>query len=460
MGNLLIRGGTVVRHDGVWRMDVRCRDGRIVQLGVDLEPEGEPVVEASGTLVLPGVIDPHLHFSLVAAPHRTADDFDTGSAAALTGGVTAYIDFAHQRKGESLTDAIRARMEEPHRSRADYSLHVIVTDLSSGQRDELSTLTSLGVTSAKVYTTYKQAGFFCDDYTIRELMQAGAAEGWVIMVHCENDAVVEGTRASLIQQGKVGFEYHAVSRPAISEIEAVQRMILFCRETGCPTYLVHLSTGEAARMVNDGRHRGIPVIGETCPHFLLESDYVYTTDRGVRFIHTPPLRSDQDRETLWQALAQEWLHTVASDHCGYTLRQRTDYNDITKVAPGIPGVEFLLPLIYTYGVASGRIDLPKLVKILCYNPAVIFGLYPRKGAIAVGADADLALFDLDPVWTLEDSMVRSAAGYTPYAGMELKGRVVKTVLRGKVVFDGRDVIAEPGYGKFIPRRPVYAKDLP
>jgi dihydropyrimidinase len=459
-GRLLVRGGTLVAPAGMRRADVRCLAGRIAEVGEQLEARGERVLDADGALVFPGILDPHLHFALVSAPHRTADDFDSGSAAALAGGVTTFIDFAHQRAGEGLEAALDRRLADAARSRADYSLHVIVTDASGQQLDELPALTRRGFTSAKVYTTYRASGFYCDDDTILRLMEAAAGAGWIVMVHCENDAVVEGTLARFVRDGRVGFAYHARSRPAIAEIEAVQRMILFARATRCPAYLVHLSAAESARLVASARAEGVPVVGETCPQFLIADDSVYETDRAPRFIHTPPLRSREDQQALWQALGAQSLQAVASDHCGYTLRQRTDFGDLTRVAPGIPGTELLLPLMYTYGVKAGRLTELDLARICCENPARCFGLFPRKGVVAAGADADLTVYDPSAQGTIEDRGVRSAAGYSPYDGMAVSGRVAATVLRGEIAYDGRDVIVPEGHGRLIPCTPVRPAGLP
>ncbi len=457
---LLVRGGTLVPPESVRRADVRCRGSRVAEVGEGLETRGEMVLDAGGALVFPGIIDPHLHFALVASPHRTADDFRSGSASALAGGVTTFIDFAHQHSGESLLEAVDKRLEEAAWSRADYSLHVIVTDLSRGQLEELPTLSDRGFASAKVYTTYRAAGFYCDDYTILQLMQAAAAVGWVVMIHCENDAIVEGTRSRLVQEGKVHFTDHARSRPAIAEVETVQRMILLARETRCAIYPVHLSAGESARLVAAARAQGLPIVGETCPHFLVADDSIYETKQAARFIHTPPLRSKEDQRTLWEELRGDGLQTVASDHCGYTLRQRTDYGDITRVAPGIPGTETLLPLLFTYGVGTGRLRLSDLARICCANPARTFGLHPRKGAVVEGSDADLFLYDPASRGTIHDEQVRSAAGYSPFHGMSVEGRVVGTVLRGEVVYDGNNVVAAEGHGRLIRRSPVRADALP
>ncbi len=459
-GNLLVRGGTVVSPDGERRTDVRCRQGRIVEVGPDLQPRNERVVDASGALVFPGVVDAHLHFSLVSGLHRTADDFASGSASALAGGVTTFIDFAHQRAGEGLGEAVDHRLQEAAASRADYSLHIIVTDLTDGRLHELPVLTRRGFTSAKVYTTYRTAGFFCDDYTILRLMDAAAAAGWVVMIHCENDAIVEGARSSFVQKGNVDFRHHGASRPSIAEVEAVQRIILFSRVTGCPSYLVHLSVGESAKLVAAARTGGVHVIGETCPHFLVADASAYDTDRAARFIHTPPLRTREDQQGLWASLREDGLHAVASDHCGYTLRQRTDYNNLTQVAPGIPGTETLLPLLFTYGVVAGRLLSSDLARLCCENPARTFGLHPRKGVISVGADADLVIYDPVPRGTIEETRLHSAAGYSPFHGMEIQGRVATTILRGEIAYDGTVVLAPSGHGRLIPRAPVRQGDLP
>lgn len=458
--DLLVRGGTVVTRDGERRADVRCRQDRIAEIGPDLDPRGERVVDAGGALVFPGVVDAHLHFSLVSGPHRTADDFASGSASALAGGVTTFIDFAHQRTGEGLSEAVDHRLQEAAASRADYSLHVIVTDLTGGQLQELPILTRRGFSSAKVYTTYRAAGFFCDDDTILQLMDAAALVGWVVMIHCENDAIVEGTRSRFVQKGNVDFRHHGRTRPPVAEVEAVQRMILFSRATGCPIYPVHLSVGESARLVAAARAGGVHVIGETCPHFLVANESVYDTDRAARFIHTPPLRTREDQEGLWAELNGDGLHVVASDHCGYTLRQRTDYDDLTQVAPGIPGTETLLPILFTYGVAAGRLRSSDLARICCENPARTFGLYPRKGAVAVGADADLVIYDPAPRATIEEGRLHSAAAYSPFHGMDVQGRVAATISRGEIAYDGTNVLAPSRHGRLIPRVPVRVDDLP
>lgn len=449
---LLVRGGTIVSPRGLRRADVRCRDGSIVEIGTNLAPAGEQLLEAGDSYVLPGIVDPHVHFALEAKPHRTADDFASGSAAALAGGVTTVIDFAHQHAGEGFEEALDRRLAEAGSCRTDYSLHLIVTDIAGGQMAEMRRLSERGVTSAKLYSTYRAAGFFCDDYVVLEFMRVAAELGWVVMVHCENDAIVEGTRASFVRQGKVEFRYHGASRPAVAEVETVERMLCFAGETGAAVYPVHLSVGESARLIAAARQRGVTAFGETCPHFLVADERMYQDDaRAARFIHTPPLRAEREQTILWEELGGGGLQTVGSDHCGYTLAQRTDFADIVKVAPGIPGTETLLPLLYTYGVMAGRMRMEDLVSVASENAARIFGLYPRKGVVAVGSDADLVIYRPEGTRTLDDESVRSAAHYTPFAGMVVCGTVATTILRGRVAFDGTAVIALEGSGRFIPR---------
>jgi dihydropyrimidinase len=281
-----------------------------------------------------------------------------------------------------------------------------------------------------------------------------------VMAHCENDSIVESTRARFVAEGKVDWRYHGAMRPAIAEIEAVGRLILLARLTGCMLYPVHLSAGPSAKLVAQARRDGLPVVGETCPQFLVADDSEYESGRAVRYIHTPPLRSRDDQSSLWEELGRSGLQTVCSDHSGYTLSQRTDYADVTQVAPGIPGTETVLPLMFTHGVAAGRLELEDLVRICSANPARTFGMHPRKGTIAPGSDADVVIYDPGPTRVLRDDDLNSAAGYSPYTGMEIRGRVALTVLRGRVAYDGQDVLAASGSGRFIARSPVDPADLP
>ena len=460
---MLIRGGTVVDEDGERQVDVVVRDGRIALLALPGEtPDGDPdTIDATGLYVLPGLIDPHTHFSLDTGSGRTADDFTTGSGSAAAGGVTSYVNFAiqHPEQGfEAALDAVRREAEGA--SLVDWSMHLNITHLDDGWERALERVVDGGVSSAKVYTTYKDTVFYVDDYTIHRLMERSGGAGMLVQIHAENDDILAGTRRELVAHGLTSFAYHAAARPAVAEAEAVSRGLFFSRATGSPIYFVHLSSPLSVDLVSEARQRGTAAIAETCPHFLCLDDSVYAHKDAIRYLMTPPIRSEEMRKDLWQRVARGEIHSIGSDHCGYSLAQRGEGEDFTRVSPGIPGVETTLPLLYTYGVEAGLIGMADLVRLLATGPARIFGLYPRKGRLSAGADADVVLFDPRASGTLRDEDLHSAAGFSPYSGLELKGRVRTTICRGRVVYDQGKVSGEPGWGQFIERTPFDATHLP
>jgi len=460
---LLIRGGTVVDEDGERQVDVVVEDGRIARLALPGEtPDGRPdTIDATGLYVLPGVIDPHTHFSLDTGSGRTADDFTTGSGSAAAGGVTSYVNFAIQHPDQGFEQALDAvRREAEGASVVDWSLHLNITHLDDGWERALERVVDGGVSSAKVYTTYKDSVFYVDDHTILRLMERSGDAGMLVQMHAENDDILAGTRRELVAQGLTSFAYHAAARPAVAESEAVSRGIFFGRVTGSPIYFVHLSSPLSVDLVSEARQRGIAAIAETCPHFLCLDDSVYAGKDAVRYLMTPPIRSAEMRRGLWERAVKGEIHAIGSDHCGYSLAQRGQSEDFTRVSPGIPGVETTLPLLYTFGVEAGLIGMADLVRLLATGPARIFGLYPRKGRLSAGADADIVLFDPKARARLRDEDLHSAAGFSPYSGLELSGRVRTTICRGRVVYDGGRVTGEPGWGRFIERTPFDAAHLP
>jgi dihydropyrimidinase len=460
---LLIRGGTVVDEDGERQVDVVVRGDRIALLALPGEtlPPDPDTIDATGLYVLPGVIDPHTHFALDTGSGRTADDFTTGSGSAAAGGVTSYVNFAIQHPGEGFEQALDAvRQEAEGASIVDWSMHLNITHLEDGWERALERAVDGGVSSAKVYTTYKDSVFYVDDYTIHRLMERSGGAGMLVQMHAENDDILAGTRRALIEEGHTSFAYHAAARPAVAESEAVSRGIFFSRVTGSPIYFVHLSSPLSVDLVSEARQRGVAAVAETCPHFLCLDDSVYAGNDAIRYLMTPPIRSEQMRKELWQRVAKGEIHSVGSDHCGYSLAQRGEGEDFTRVSPGIPGVETTLPLLYTYGVEAGLIGMADLVQLLATGPARIFGLYPRKGRLSAGADADLVLFDPKARGPVRDEDLHSAAGFSPYAGLELSGKVQTTICRGRVVYDHGEVTGEPGWGRFVERTPFDATHLP
>ena len=457
---MLIRGGTVVTEGGAGAADVRIEGERIAEVGPGLtQRDGEEVVDAAGLLVLPGVIDPHTHFGLDTGTGPAADDFANGTAAAAAGGVTTYINFATQHPGQNFEQTLDAvHRQAAGSSRVDYSLHLNVTRLDPGWERELERVVDGGVSSAKVYTTYKGTVFYVDDWTIYRLLERSGGAGLLVQIHAENDDMLQGRRRELEQAGQTSLAFHGQARPAVAESEAVARGIFLARATGSPVYFVHLSNPLSVDLVTEARAAGIPAVAETCPHFLCLDDRVYAGPDAVRFLMTPPIRPAELVAGMWERVAAGAVQTVGSDHCGYSLAQRGDTSDFRQVvSPGIPGTETLLPLLYTFGVAAGRLGLPDLARLAAGGPARVFGLWPRKGRLEAGADADIVLFDPARRGALLDSELHGAAGFPPFAGLELAGRVASTYCRGRLVYErATGTIGAPDHGRFIERTPFDA----
>lgn len=450
---LLIAGGTIVTANGAFRGDVLTDGERIAAIGRLQGASGATTVSADGCLVFPGVIDCHVHYLLTSGSYTTRDDFESGSRSAAAGGVTTAIDYVTQHKGESFRDAIAARRAEADgHVYIDYGLHLIVTDLSRGQLDELPHVVAEGVQSVKVYTTYKASGFYLDDWSWHRLLQRAAATGMLVTVHAENDDLLEGQKQELVRAGHTSFRYHGEARPALAELEAVHRGLGFARAAEAPIYFVHLSSPASVAAIWEARQHGQVALAETCPHYLLLDASVYSGPRPERFLMTPPLRSPSKQEGLWRGLAAGHISCVGSDHCGYALDQRLGL-DFTQVSPGIPGTETLLTLLYSEGVRKGRLSLPQLVRVLSTTPARVFGLQPRKGSIEPGTDADLVIFDPEEEWTVTAGALHSRSGYSPYEGFVAHGKVRTTISRGEVVYNRGEFTGTAGRGRFVAGRP-------
>src|SRR5579884_2700770 len=450
VSDLLVRGGEVLQRDGLVRADVHVRDGRVHAVGSALVPaSGGRVLDADGLVVLPGVIDAHTHFALDTGRMATRDDYELGSASAAAGGVTTVINFAPQRPRQSLLAAVAAeRAKAEGRSLVDYGLHVCVGVPGEGWERELDELAGVGVTSFKVHTTYRDTMFYTRDWDWYQLARACAVRDLLVMVHCENDDIVTGATEAQLSAGHRSFAWHAAARPAIAEVEAVARALTFCAETGFPTYLVHLTTAKSVELVTRGRELGLLVFGEVCAHHLALDDSVYAGPDASRFVMIPPLRSAHERAGLLDEVVDGRVHTLGSDHCGYSLEQRAGAEDFTAGSPGIPGVETLLPVAFTELSARG-VPLEAIAGLLTMAPAAIFGLR-GKGELSTGFDGDLVLFDPAARRVLNERELHSAAGYSPWHGRELRGRVIATVCRGTVVYQEGAVRGAPGHGRFVP----------
>jgi dihydropyrimidinase len=457
---MLIRGGRVVTSGGEQDADVLVEDGKIAEVrpGIDIP---EDVIDATGLLVLPGIVDPHTHLLLDTGTARTADDFESGSLSAAAGGVTTYLDFAPQQPGQRFAEALQARLDLiGGRSYIDYAIHLNIAHLPPGWEGDLAGLVDAGVTSAKIYTTYRGTIFYADDWTWYQLMERSGDAGLLVQVHAENDAIVEGMSQQLVDEGKRSLKYHAVARPGIAESEAVARGLFFSRATGSPIYFVHLSTPLAVDLISDARRSGAQAIAETCPHYLVLDDSRYDLPDAARYVMTPPLRDRDSQAQLWDRLSRGAIQCIGSDHCGFSLSQRAGIDDFRKISPGIPGVETSLLLMHSFGVIPQRISRSDLVRLLCTNPAKIFGLWPQKGDLQPGSDADIVLFDPRPKRSLSVSELHSRAGFSPYEGLTVTGKVQTTISRGQVTYRDGAVVGDRAFGRFLKCRPFDPAMLP
>lgn len=456
---ILIRNGTLVLEKRVERGDLLIEGERIAAVGGALSerpPAGaDRVIDASGQYVMPGGIDVHTHMQLVTHLYTTRDDFESGARAAACGGVTTIIDFVTQKQGESLAHSVAARRAEADgKVCIDYGLHGNVADTSRGQLDELGALVEMGVVSFKVYTTYKKADLYTDDYTLLKLLEKSTEVGALVQVHAENDAIVESAKAALITAGKDTCRYHGSSRPGLAEIEAVSRCILLAEAAGSPVYIVHNTMPESVRLLSAARARGVPAIAESCTQYLTLDDSVFEGEHPEEFACSPPVRPREKMLQMRELLEAGEILVIGSDHCGYTREQKQSANHLLRTAQGLPGVETALQVLYSSLVASGEISIEHLAKVCSANPARVFGMYPRKGALKVGSDADVVIYDPRGEHILNDDDLHGAEGtYTPWAGMTIHGHVARTIARGRIVWEDGEFKGQAGDGRFVPGQP-------
>lgn len=451
--NILIRNGRVVRPESVAVGDIWIAGEQIRAVEKKIDPHGDirfdQVIDAEGMYVLPGIIDAHTHYLLHSRGTVTADGFYSGSVAGAIGGVTTAIDFADQEGDKSLLGAAQARIDASRREMAiDFGLHQCIFSMHENMDRQLRDLKAAGVTAVKIFTTYKREGYFIGESGLRELFRSCGRLGMMITAHCEDDPIMEEI-AREYEGGPHPPRLHPVLRPAEAEYRAVRMLGELAGETDTPLYIVHLSSGRGLEAVDELRVQGVQLAVETTPHYLMLTNDLLAGPEAQKYIMTPPLREAEDNEALWQGLMHEKIQLIATDHCAFTLEQKLQSDDCRTVLPGIPGTGELLPLIYTAGVASGRFEIGRMVSLLSETPAQLFGLYPRKGRLQAGSDADLVLFDPGRSWTIRNDNCRSAAGYTPYDGFQAAGMPVLTMLRGRVIARDGEFFGSRGGGTFV-----------
>jgi dihydropyrimidinase len=450
--DLALRNGTVVTSEAAFAADVGVRDGRIVQVGGDV-PAATREIDARGRLVLPGCVDIHTHLS-AANTGPPLDDFTSGTRAAVAGGVTTICDFAWQTDGGSLLQAVEAaKADAVGKSLIDFTFHTVLRDPHDAAIDELAGVAAAGV-GLKVFMSAPRFDHRVEHY-VRGLHVAGRA-GIVTAVHAEDAAIIQLRTRELLAAGNTGPEFFPHSRPVLAEAVAVQRAIAYAEAAAAPIYLVHLSSAAAIAPLAEARRRGLPVFGETRPIYLYltEDRFAEPERRGALYVGQPPLRPQSDVEAVWSALRHGPLDTVCTDHIPYTSARKLDPTlDFSRIPPGVSNLETLLPMLYSEGVRTGRITLPRLVELVATNPARIAGLAPRKGAIAPGADADPVVFDPERRRTIRAAEMHSACDYEVFEGWEVTGWPAVTISRGEVVFEDGRVLGQPGRGRFVPRAP-------
>ena len=452
MNKILLKGGTLVSARGTKKADVLISGERIVAVGRHLAADAQ-TVNVSGKLIFPGFIDAHTHFDLEVSDTVTADDFDAGSKSAIAGGVTTVVDFATQNKGETLTDALNNwHMKAFANSSCDYAFHMAISDWREDIKNELPAMFEQGVTSFKVYMIY-DAMELCDK-AIYELMTELKKFGGIVGCHCENSGIISKLREEALSRGDTAPVFHPRTRPDYTEAEAVNRFLSIAKAADAPCIVVHLSTKAGYEEIMRARKNGVKVYVETCPQYLLLDDSVYydSFDESAKYICSPPLRKASDNHALWNALKAGNIDTVSTDHCSFTLEQkRAGEGDFTKIPNGMPGVETRAILLYTYGVKKRRLTLPQMCAYLSENPARLYGMYPKKGAIKAGSDADLVIFDPRGGGVISAAQCRSKCGYSPYENVRTSGRIEKVYLRGKLAFNDGEIVLEHS-GKYVMRR--------
>src|SRR5882724_868857 len=454
--SVLIKGGRIITAADDYVGDIYVEGDRISLIGESLDVQAERVIDAAGKYVLPGCVDPHTHLDMPFGGTTTIDDVESGQTAAAFGGTTCHVDFIIQPHGSTFADAIDEwRGKANGKQVIDMGFHIAVTDLrEGGTLEELARLPEEGVTSYKLFMAYKDS-LMVDDETLFKTMQVAAETGALVMVHAENGDAIEVLMSEAVAAGNVSPKYHALTRPPELEGEATNRAIQLARVAGSPLYVVHVSCKESAEPIALARDKGWNVWGETCTqYFFIDQSFLDQPGfEGAKYVYTPPPRAKENQDVLWNAVRTNVLQAISTDHCAYLFKGQKDagLDDFRQIPNGGPGLENRLQMIHQFGVREGRISLNRMVELLCTNPAKLFGLYPRKGTLAVGSDADVVVFDPEKKVTITAKGQHSKIDYNLYEGTQVQGSPEVVLLRGHVLVENDQLVAKPGLGQFIKR---------
>jgi dihydropyrimidinase len=454
----LLKNGHIVTAVDSYAADILVDGTTVALIGKDLSGiVGSPdrTIDATGKLVIPGGIDPHTHMDLPFGGTSASDDFETGTRAAAFGGTTTIIDFAVQYRGQALNEALDAWFAKAQgKACIDYGFHMIVTDLPDQRLPELKTLINQGVSSFKLFMAYPGV-FLVDDGTIFKAMTTAGEAGGLICMHAENGVVIDVLVKRALAEGKTAPKYHALTRPTKAEAEGVHRAIAIAEMAHSPVYIVHLSCYDALREVQAARDMGLPAFAETCPQYLFLDHSYYEQDgfEGAKYVMTPPLRDKSNQEALWNGLRGNDLQVISTDHCPFCFKEQKELgrDDFSKIPNGGPGVENRMSLIYDGGVAQKRISLNRFVELTSTAAAKIFGLFPKKGTIAVGSDADIVIFDPNREQTISAKTHHMRVDYSAYEGRRVKGVTETVIVGGQVLVENGEFKGKAGNGRFLKR---------
>jgi dihydropyrimidinase len=454
--SLLIRGGRIVTAADDYVADVYIEDERIALIGESIDVPADRVIDAAGRYVLPGCVDPHTHLDMPFGGTVTIDDVESGQTSAAFGGTTCHVDFIIQGKGQTFAQALEDwRAKANGKQVIDMGYHMAVTDLEDGGTlEELSTLPDQGITSYKLFMAYKGA-LMVDDETLYRTMEVAATTGALVMVHAENGDVIDILVREALAAGHTEPLYHALTRPPEAEGEATNRAIQLAHLAGAPLYVVHVTCRQAVEPIAAAREKGWDVWGETCTQYFFNSldDIAKPNFEGAKYVYSPPVRDKSNWDVLWNAVRTDALSVISTDHCAFLFdgQKTLGKDDFSKIPNGGPGLENRLQMIHEFGVRAGRISLNRMVELLATNPAKLFGLYPRKGTVAVGSDADLVVFDPEKTVTISAKTHHSRSDYNLFEGTQVTGSPEIVLLRGRILVENDELVAAPGVGQFVAR---------